>query len=599
MAYGNLTPSKNLVGTIPTATPSSSTSSVKGYSGSVNLVGTTPTTAIRGGQVVPINQTPSTQTTPSVITSSQATKDLDKIKAENTKIVEGLNNQQITIANNQAIAEATARAKAELDRNAKMAADKAAIEKQNAETKAQAVKQVMAGEESVPEQNPVIKEKAYEGNQEWRTITRADGTSQVVSKAQDGSYIPVDQKEISLQENKNLQTKELEAYTAAANNVSEIIKNIQNGIVPLNAGEMAQIQGLQQSFDQLVKQQQLDNISAANTGQIRGYQKGAAEYDPNFQTKTIGTIITAGANKVADLNIKMASAVAALTQSFKDDNIKAIKDSWDVYNQAAEKRQAALQKTIDTAQAQITKAQDAKLADEKAKTLAMAKVQEDVDVIMKEASINGAPASVLAAIRNATSVSEAISAADGYTGDKLDRQLKLAQIEKLKAEALETASKAEANSPAKKEAQARSETLGLLSLVDSIIESPYREQVFGVKNPLTYWTPGSNEQMVKNQVKQLKGNLSLENREKLKGSGAVSDFEFRVLAQSASALDKNLSDEDSLKELKKVRGVMSTAAGLPATVQIKDPLTGEVQVIEATREGIDQAIIDGLLVEYI
>ena len=586
---------------------------IKGYTGSPNLVGTTPTTAIHGGQTYNIKgggyseipktdivvNSPSSSSSSSVMTSSQATKDLDRIKAENAKIIEGLNNQQTTIANNQAMAEAAARVKAQLDRDAKMAADKAAIEKQNADTKAQAVKQVMEGEESTPDSNPVIKEKAYEGNTEWRTITRADGTSQVVSKEQDGSYVPVDQKEISLQDNKNVQTRELEAYTNAANTVSETIKNIQSGIVPLNAGEMAQVQGLQQSFQQLIQEQQLQNTAAANTGQLRGYQKGAAEYDPNFQVKTIGTIITAGANKVADLNIKMASAVAALTQSFKDDDIKAIKDSWDIYNQAAEKRQAALQKTIDTAQAQITKAQDAKLADEKAKTIAKAKIQEDIDVILKEADINNAPASVIEAIRNASSVSEAIAAASGYTGDRLERQLKLAQIETEKAKAIEMAAKAEANSPAKKAAEARSETLGLLSLADSILESPYLDQVVGIKNPLTYWTPGSNEQMVKNQIKQLQGNLSLESREKLKGSGAISDFEFRVLQQAASAFAKNLSNEDSRKELRKIKGVMSTAAGLPATVRIKDPTTGTFEEIEATREGIDQAIIDGMLVEYI
>lgn len=582
----------------------------KGYTGSVNLVGTTPTTAVVGGQKTAINQAPlsqgaslgssSTVMSPSVMTSSQATKDIDRIKAENAKIIESLNNQQTTIKNNQVAAEAAAQAKAQQEKEAKLLAEKSAVEKQNADTKAAAVKQVMADEEpELKDPNPITREKAYEGNSEWRTITRADGTSQVVSQDLNGEYVPVSRAEISLQDKKNVQTRELEDYNAAALTVSDTIKNIQSGIVPLNAGEMAQVQGLQQSFDQLIKQQQLDNISATNVAQVRGFQKGAAEYDANFQVKTIGSIVTAGANKVADLNIKMASAVAALTQSFKDDDIRAIKDAWDIYNNASEKRQETLQKTIDTAQKQISDAQNAKAKQEEDKAKARVKVQEDIDVIIKEASMNKAPASIIAAIRGAETVGEAIALAEGYTGDNLDRQLKLAQIEKLKADALETASKAVANSPEKKAAEARSETLSMVSLTDEILNSKYINQVLGVKNPLTYWTPGSNEQLVKNQLKELKGNLSLENREKLKGSGAISDFEFKVLSQASSALDKNLSDVDGIKELKKIRGVFTTAAGLPAMVRIKDPLTGDYQDVEASREGIDDAIIDGMLIEYI
>ena len=156
----------------------------------------------------------------------------------------------------------------------------------------------------------------------------------------------------------------------------------------------------------------------------------------------------------------------------------------------------------------------------------------------------------------------------------------------------------QANSPGVISEKAQTEALSLLSLTDEILQSPYMGQVFGLKNPFTYYTPGSNEQIVKNQVQQLKGNLSLENREKLKGSGAVSDFEFKVLSQAASALNKNLSNVDAEKELKKIKGVFQTAAGLPTTVKIKDPSTGKSVTVQATRETINQAIIDGAVVEY-
>lgn len=531
-----------------------------------------------------------------VMTSSAATTNLDNIKKQHTDLVDGINNQAVTVANNRALEEAAAKVKAEQDSQAKAQTAKMSIDRKNAEAKIAATKVV--DETQVSDKNPVIREKTYPGNEEWMTITRSDGTSEVVSKGADGSYVPVSRAEISLQSKKNEQTRFFDDYTTAADVVSKTIQNIQNGIIPLNPGEIAQVQGLEHSFRQLIDQQTLINKGAAGAANIRGYQKGAAEYDPTFQVNTIGAIVTAGANKIADLNIKMASAVAELTQGFKDDNIRAIKDSWDVYEKASTKRADALKKTIDDAQTQIKDAQTAKAKLEADQTVAMAKVQEDIDVVLSDASNNGAPPEVLEAIRNASTVAEAIRAAEGYTGDTLDRQLKAAQIEEARARTAKTLAEAAAESPEAKTAAATSEKLSLLSLADSIVESPYFDQVFGLKNPLTYYTPGSNEQLVKNQVKQLKGNLALEGRQKLKGSGAISDFEFRVLNQAMSSLDKNLSNVDAMREIRKVRGVLSTAAGLTATVEIKDPITGESQIIESDRAGIEEAIIDGMLVEY-
>lgn len=54
--------------------------------------------------------------------------------------------------------------------------------------------------------------------------------------------------------------------------------------------------------------------------------------------------------------------------------------------------------------------------------------------------------------------------------------------------------------------------------------------------------PGTQAAMTKNYYDQLKGLLSLENRQKLKGSGAISDFEAKTLDQAASALGRNLSE---------------------------------------------------------
>ncbi len=145
---------------------------------------------------------------------------------------------------------------------------------------------------------------------------------------------------------------------ATGKQVTDTINNIQNGTTPLTAGEQAQIDGLKAQFQVLINQQQLQNTGAQGVANVRGYQTGAAEYDPTFQVKTIGAIVSAGQQKIADLNIKMASAVAQMTQSFHDNDIKAVTEAWDIYQKTATAHADYLQKTITQAQDAIKSAQD-------------------------------------------------------------------------------------------------------------------------------------------------------------------------------------------------------------------------------------------------
>lgn len=73
------------------------------------------------------------------------------------------------------------------------------------------------------------------------------------------------------------------------------------------------------------------------------------------------------------------------------------------------------------------------------------------------------------------------------------------------------------------------------------------------QNPLNFIGVSNAKSL--NLYNQLKGILSLENREKLKGSGAISDFEFKVLQQAASSLGRNLGNQDFRDELQKVKDV--------------------------------------------
>lgn len=81
---------------------------------------------------------------------------------------------------------------------------------------------------------------------------------------------------------------------------------------------------------------------------------------------------------------------------------------------------------------------------------------------------------------------------------------------------------------------------------------------FRITDPSSLF-PGTAVQSTMNLAKQIKGMLSLENRDMLKGSGAISDFEFRVLGDASSALGideggrTNLSPEEFKAELEKLQ----------------------------------------------
>lgn len=123
------------------------------------------------------------------------------------------------------------------------------------------------------------------------------------------------------------------------------------------------------------------------------------------------------------------------------------------------------------------------------------------------------------------------------------------------------------------------------------------DTITGLKG-ITNYIPGTDAQYTKNIYNQLKGYLSLENRSKLKGSGAISDFESKTLERAASALDTNLSNSDFKNELMRIRGVLGSSSGLDVNVKITDPATGQSKVGPANRATINDAYAQGYTVEY-
>lgn len=140
---------------------------------------------------------------------------------------------------------------------------------------------------------------------------------------------------------------------SAAQTFATTVTNIQNGSIPLSDADNAQIEGLKVKYKEMIDKQILTNTSASGIANIRGYQKGAAEYDPSFQIGIINSIVSSGMSKVLDLQNKEASAVATLTQALKDNNIKNIKIAYDSLHTAQNEKAKSLKETIDAVNKEI------------------------------------------------------------------------------------------------------------------------------------------------------------------------------------------------------------------------------------------------------
>jgi hypothetical protein len=159
--------------------------------------------------------------------------------------------------------------------------------------------------------------------------------------------------------NSNGLTPSQQEYEDTVNGFSDKLNGIINGTTPLTASEEAQIQGLQTQYQQLIDKQNLVNTNNSGTANIRGYETGAAEYDPTFQQKTIGNIVSAGQTQIANLQTTEASAVAQLTESMQQNDVKGIQAAYDMYTSANKDVSDAIAKTVADTQQAI---QDANIA---------------------------------------------------------------------------------------------------------------------------------------------------------------------------------------------------------------------------------------------
>lgn len=131
-----------------------------------------------------------------------------------------------------------------------------------------------------------------------------------------------------------------------------------------------------------------------------------------------------------------------------------------------------------------------------------------------------------------------------------------------------------------------------------ILTSPAFNSTFGISNTIQRMIPSTDAYYLAQKVNNFTSQLTLAARGQLKGQGQISDFEGKMLRDAQTALTLNLSPQQATREITKARGAIRTSSGLTARIKITDPTSGQSQYVEAGQEGINQAIADGLVVEY-
>ena len=99
----------------------------------------------------------------------------------------------------------------------------------------------------------------------------------------------------------------------------------------------------------------------------------------------------------------------------------------------------------------------------------------------------------------------------------------------------------------------------VVSLVGELLADPNLSKITGiVQGGLRLGNLDPRAQLSRNKYDELKASLSLDNIKYLKGTGAISDAEQRLLASAATAIGRNLTDEQFRSELQKLRDGLTT-----------------------------------------
>jgi hypothetical protein len=126
--------------------------------------------------------------------------------------------------------------------------------------------------------------------------------------------------------------------------------------------------------------------------------------------------------------------------------------------------------------------------------------------------------------------------------------------------------------------QKNGKVLGMIDKLLGTAEAPNDTKAITGFN--RFVMPGSDASTTQASWDGLKSLLTLAERGQLKGSGAVSDFETKILEKAAAAgLDPRMKDEDFRARLEEIRNELSGGGQVSQTIRVRDNATGQTGTI--------------------
>ena len=148
-----------------------------------------------------------------------------------------------------------------------------------------------------------------------------------------------DQSTIDFQNQMNgLNSKIDTAYTDYQNSIN----SIRNGTFPLTASQQAQIDAINQQFQQMRTVQLLANKNYEAGITALGITSGRSRYAPELDQGLIQAAVNSGIAKINELDTKQAQTVAQLEQGFQDKNLQMIQASYTAFQNYIKQKQDAI-----------------------------------------------------------------------------------------------------------------------------------------------------------------------------------------------------------------------------------------------------------------
>lgn len=419
---------------------------------------------------------------------------------------------------------------------------------------------------------------------------------------------------------------DLTAATQAANDRAQQaydtnktqIDQVLNGTFPLSAADAQQLKNIQSRFQSLVDQQTVANQNYEGAVRQAGISAGRSQFAPEIEWGNVHAAVSSGLSKVADIEIQMSSALLTAKMAIQDGNVKLLDSAYKKLTDLEATKRQAIKDGYD-ASMDAMKATEADLEQKNADREYQLKVETERNKPALEADAR-VQASILALVSKFPDAGivgpSVVRNADGtyttYAGDSLAQaSTKVMASASYAAElALTRANAAKASTAAvtdqkivkvngtdyvatvnadgsvtystpqipEERAQASEMKKSALATAQDLLakfdeEAKAKGDVSAVGGSRVLpWNsfltvPGSAASNFTNTFNSLRSQVSLDNVKLLKGQGAVSDAERRLLAEASTKLNLSQSEPEFRTTLQGIVDALSGPGEAPETTE--------------------------------